>query len=72
MSVDAIIAEVEHCSGAQFDPAIAATFVRIARRSHGALIVNSARQVDRRFDHTNPLSAQDPRGMLARVYQPAG
>lgn len=48
MSLDEVIAEVKRCSGTQFDPAVAASFVRIAERERDHLIVNSAIEVERK------------------------
>lgn len=48
MSLDEIIAEVKRCAGTQFDPAVAASFVRIAERERDHLVVNSAIEVERK------------------------
>jgi len=45
LSTDQIIAEVQRCSGTQFDPAVAEAFVRVAERDVPQFIVNSARKV---------------------------
>ncbi len=48
MSLDEIIAEVKRCANTQFDPSVAAAFVRIAERERDHLIVNSAVEVQRK------------------------
>lgn len=53
MSLDEIIAEVKRCAGTQFDPAVAASFVRIAERERDHLIVNSAIEVERKQAHND-------------------
>lgn len=45
MSVDQIVAEVQRCAGAQFDPVVAAAFIRVAAREGQQFVVNSARAV---------------------------
>jgi len=50
MPLDAIIAEVERCAGTQFDPRVAAAFIRFARRCGSEFIINSARTVAQRTD----------------------
>ncbi len=51
MPVDAILAEVQRCAGTQFDPAVAAAFIRIAERDGLAWVVNSAQDVGLRQLH---------------------
>jgi diguanylate cyclase (GGDEF)-like protein len=55
MSLDEVIAEVKRCAGTQFDPDVAAAFVRIAERERDHLIVNSATEV-----HRKVAAAGDP------------
>ncbi|HET6261289.1 MAG TPA: HD domain-containing phosphohydrolase, partial [Chloroflexia bacterium] len=55
MSLDEVIAEVKRCAGTQFDPHVAAAFVRIAERERDHLIVNSATEVHRKM-----VAAGDP------------
>jgi diguanylate cyclase (GGDEF)-like protein len=55
MSLDEVIAEVKRCAGTQFDPHVAAAFVRIAERERDHLIVNSATEV-----HRKVVAAGDP------------
>ena len=45
MSPRAIIAELRHCAGTQFDPAVAEVFVRVIEREGERLVINSAREV---------------------------
>jgi HD-GYP domain-containing protein (c-di-GMP phosphodiesterase class II) len=45
LSVHAIIAEITRCAGTQFDPTVAAVFVRLAQREDKPFIINSAREV---------------------------
>jgi putative nucleotidyltransferase with HDIG domain len=45
MSLNEIIAEIEHCAGTQFDPVVAEAFVRIVEREREHLIVNSAQEM---------------------------
>jgi diguanylate cyclase (GGDEF)-like protein len=45
MSLNKIINEINRCAGAQFDPAVAAAFVRIAEREREHLVTNSALEV---------------------------
>ena len=45
MSMDQIVAEVQGCAGTQFDPAVAAAFIRVAEREGNYFVVNSARAV---------------------------
>ena len=45
MSMDQIVAEVQCCAGTQFDPAVAAAFIRVAEREGNYFVVNSARAV---------------------------
>jgi putative nucleotidyltransferase with HDIG domain len=50
MSKKAIVAEVERCAGAQFDPTVAEIFVNLVlRRTEEHLIVNSARSVTQQY-----------------------
>jgi putative nucleotidyltransferase with HDIG domain len=44
-SLDQIVAELQQCAGTQFDPAIVAVFVKVARRRGNGFVVNSARDV---------------------------
>ena len=44
MSPRAIIAELRHCAGTQFDPAVAEAFVRVIEREGERLVINSARE----------------------------
>ena len=48
MPLDEIIAEVQRCAGRQFDPDIAAAFIRVAQTQGQRLVVNSAEQVQDR------------------------
>jgi putative nucleotidyltransferase with HDIG domain len=48
MPLPAILEEVKRCAGTQFDPAIAATFIRIAEREGERLVINSAQEVLRK------------------------
>jgi putative nucleotidyltransferase with HDIG domain len=45
LSTDEIVAEIKGCTGGQFDPAVAAAFLEIARRRPTGFVVNSARTV---------------------------
>lgn len=45
MSMDQIITEVQRCAGTQFDPTVAAAFIRVAEREGQHFVVNSARAV---------------------------
>ena len=45
MPLSEIMAEVRRCSGGQFDPAIAAAFIRVVERDGAELVVNSAYEV---------------------------
>jgi putative nucleotidyltransferase with HDIG domain len=47
-SLDQIVAELQQCAGTQFDPAIVAVFVKVARRRGNDFVVNSARDVVQR------------------------
>ena len=55
MSLDEVVAEVKRCAGTQFDPQVAAAFVRIAERERDHLIINSATEV-----HRKVAAAGDP------------
>lgn len=58
MALHEVLAEVERCAGTQFDPAIAAAFVRVAGREGQALIINSAQQIaQQRAEHFEPVPA---------------
>ncbi|MBI5031464.1 MAG: diguanylate cyclase [Chloroflexi bacterium] len=50
LSLETIIAEIERCAGTQFDPQVAAAFIRVAKREGRKLVVNSARSVSARAD----------------------
>jgi len=45
MSLNEIVAEVQRCAGSQFEPSVAAAFVRIVEREGTRFVVNSARTV---------------------------
>lgn len=45
LSTDQIIAEVQRCTGSQFDPTVAYAFIRIAMRERNHFVINSARKV---------------------------
>lgn len=68
LSTDQIIIEVKRCSGTQFDPAVAAAFIRIAEREVPQFIVNSARKVT--GEHTTNLRFIQPLNLkrLAEIY----
>jgi diguanylate cyclase (GGDEF)-like protein/putative nucleotidyltransferase with HDIG domain len=72
LSVDAIVEELERCSGTQFDPMVAATFVRIARRAEERFVVNSARQVEQNAKHVRLNSAKNTQHVMSGIYQPVG
>ena len=58
MSIQEIIAEVRRCSGTQFDPAVTEVFVRLAEREGKVLVVNSARDVERRYINQSQSSPE--------------
>ncbi len=45
MSMEQIVAEVQRCAGTQFDPTVAAAFIRVAAREGEHFVINSARAV---------------------------
>lgn len=50
MSIKAIVEEIQRCSGTQFDPVVAKSFVNlVAQRSGETFIVNSARSVTQQY-----------------------
>jgi diguanylate cyclase (GGDEF)-like protein/putative nucleotidyltransferase with HDIG domain len=69
MSVDEIIAEVQRCSGTQFDPTIADAFVRIAERNGAHFVRNSAREVERSYANVQDASALNSALFFAKIYK---
>ena len=61
-SLDQIIDELQRCAGSQFDPAIVAVFVKVARRRGEDFVVNSAREVVQRQTNgrTSTAGLTDP------------
>ena len=49
MSVEEILAEVQRCSGTQFDPRVVEVFDRLIQRHGSSLVVNSARSVAQQY-----------------------
>jgi diguanylate cyclase (GGDEF)-like protein/putative nucleotidyltransferase with HDIG domain len=70
MSVDEIIAEVQRCSGTQFDPAIADAFIRIAERNGAHFVRNSAREVERSHMNVQDASVLSSAVLFAKIYKP--
>ncbi len=69
MPLDAIIAEVEQCAGTQFDPQVAAAFVRIAKHRGGEFVINSARTVAQRANlFASPIVFEDESRMCCDPY----
>lgn len=68
LSTDQIIAEVQRCSGTQFDPVVAKAFITVAEREATQFIVNSARKVTR--EHTGNVQFMQPlyTKRLAEIY----
>jgi diguanylate cyclase (GGDEF)-like protein len=58
MSLPEIIAEIERCAGTQFDPVVAAAFVRVAEREREHLVINSAHEVLRKQANSLKAGAQ--------------
>lgn len=68
MSLDEVIAEVKRCASTQFDPSVAASFVRVAEREREHLVVNSAIEVERKQSeggHTG--DPQHPHGQFGNT-----
>jgi diguanylate cyclase (GGDEF)-like protein len=75
MSLPEIIAEVERCAGTQFDPAVAAAFVKIAEQEREILLINSGQEMMRKHadngylllasKNTGPLGKRDSGAMPA-------
>jgi diguanylate cyclase (GGDEF)-like protein len=59
MSLTKIMKEIESCAGKQFDPAVAAAFVRIAEREREQLVTNSALEVLRKQNDEREKPAAD-------------
>jgi diguanylate cyclase (GGDEF)-like protein len=57
MSLNKIINEIGACAGKQFDPAVAAAFIRIAERERDHLVTNSALDVLRKQNDERELAA---------------
>ncbi|MCB0062179.1 MAG: HD-GYP domain-containing protein [Caldilineaceae bacterium] len=74
LSAEQIIAEVQRCSGTQFDPVVAQAFIIVAERETNQFIVNSARKVTRQTgEHVQFMPALSLK-RLAEIYgmTPAG
>jgi diguanylate cyclase (GGDEF)-like protein len=56
MPLSEVIAEVKRCAGTQFDPAVAAAFVTVAEREREHLVVNSAREVQKKRSESTDTS----------------
>jgi HD-GYP domain-containing protein (c-di-GMP phosphodiesterase class II) len=56
MSLDQMVEEIERCSGTQFDPSVAAAFVKIVARERERLVTNSAQEVMKRYSDNTILS----------------
>jgi putative nucleotidyltransferase with HDIG domain len=68
MSVKAIVAEVQRCSGTQFDPLVAETFVHLALQDRqDQFIINSARSVTQQYAATILASESLTQSMFAWV-----
>ncbi len=68
MSIQAIIEEIQRCSGTQFDPRVVESFVQIAGREGPSLIVNSAREVAAQYAGTGLSVEGFPLDLFARRY----
>jgi len=68
MSIAEIIAEVERYAGTQFDPIVAAVFIRVAKREGPNFVVNSARTVAEQYAKTEPIVASLTLAQFAEVY----
>jgi putative nucleotidyltransferase with HDIG domain len=70
LSIDEIIREVRHCSGAQFDPQIAETFVQLIQLQQDRLVVNSARTITLQYAgaHTPGDEGQQQFPNFAEIY----
>ncbi len=55
MPLDAVIAELQRCAGTQFDPALVDVFIRIAKREHDTLFVNSVQEITLRGDSVQQM-----------------
>jgi diguanylate cyclase (GGDEF)-like protein len=56
MSLDEMVEEIKRCAGTQFDPDVAAAFVKIVARERDRLITNSAQEVMKRYPDNTILS----------------
>jgi diguanylate cyclase (GGDEF)-like protein len=56
MSLDEMVEEIKRCAGTQFDPNVAAAFVKIVARERDRLITNSAQEVMKRYPDNTILS----------------
>ena len=63
MRVTDIIAEVRQCANTQFDPAVAAAFLRLVEREGEAFVVNSAHAVQHK--HLNAESHSNVQNAVA-------
>lgn len=73
MSTNAIVAEVKHCSGTQFDPVVAETFVKLAlEESQEQFIVNSARSITQQYAATILANESLTQSMFAWVLEKEG
>lgn len=66
LSTKEIMAEVERCAGSQFDPVIAAAFIRIVTAEQSQFIVNSAQIVCNRYTNSNLKEAVS---LLTQIYR---
>ena len=72
MSVDEIIAEIRRCSGTQFDPAIATSFICITERNTTDFVRNSAREVERSYENVTDSPTLSSAMFFAKIYKQAG
>ncbi|RME47848.1 MAG: HD-GYP domain-containing protein, partial [Chloroflexi bacterium] len=56
MALDEILAELQRCSGTQFDPVIVEAFIKVVEQKGEDLVVNSACEVDLRQADAWPVS----------------
>jgi putative nucleotidyltransferase with HDIG domain len=70
LSVKAIVEEVEHCAGTQFDPIVARNFVAlVTRKSAEPFVVNSARSVTQQYAASILANESLTQSMFAWVFE---
>ncbi len=69
LPADKILEEIRRCSGTQFDPEVAAVFIRVAEREGQQLIANSARAVTAHITDAESVPEDMAAELFSRVYR---